>query len=62
MEIKREFVNLDFDKKIEMLKFANNIVKREKEAKNSLKDAAQKIKFYYENDKELTAFSYLEKV
>jgi hypothetical protein len=60
LEIKREFISLDFEKKIEMLKFVNNIVKREMEAKISLKDAAQKMKIYYEMDKELTAFSSLE--
>ncbi len=60
LEIKKQFINLSYDNKIELLNFVKSNIAKDDTEKLSLKDAAERMKFFYETDSELTAFQSIE--
>ena len=60
VQIKNEINELSYPFKMELFKYTCDLVKTEKKPKISLKEAADKMKDFYQNDKELTAFSSIE--
>ena len=60
VQIKNEINELSYPFKMELFKYTRDLVKTEKKPKISLKEAADKMKDFYQNDKELTTFSSIE--
>ena len=60
LEIKNQFINLSYNNKIELLNFVKSNIAKDDTEKLSLKDAAEKMKIFYETDTELTIFQSIE--
>ena len=60
LEIKNQFINLSYDNKMELINFVRSTIPNDDSVKLSLKDAAEKMKIFYETDTELTIFQSIE--
>jgi hypothetical protein len=54
VDLKEKFTNLSYDNQIDWLIYANCVLQKDDNEKLTLKEAAEQLKGFYENDEELT--------